>query len=432
MRPIRVIHQVLFTCLLAAVGCGTTVDGAESNWAADTIDVQKRTIQNQADVACQEERGMIRLAVADTTYTKRFVLRYPEEKASWNGRVLIGAHGGSGGKLYTRDGTETGTSETALDDVIADYALARGYIYASVDRDGIGGTREGLRLTNAFTDQIKERVQAVYNQTADYVFLAGLSAGGAVTRYAAENPAGGYDGALIIAGGGGVPPPQLDRQAKLAVLWPDVDPVIHPDRPLTDARVKAYAELIGTPIEARRFWSFVGARQTLDGLRRTLERYGLKDLTDDQLRNFQTKDYEQNETFMRRVNISRGANFTSIPTIPVIEVAGTYDDVVMAGIFAYKAAFKLFLERVRSGPRDLHRLYQVNGVWHISSDDDAIGTFQYFMKQMGIGEEAQDQLATGGTYRPAVEQALGHLEQWVTAGVVPPPDQTIEPSGLLE
>jgi hypothetical protein len=135
---------------------------------------------------------------------------------------------------------------------------------------------------------------------------------------------------------------------------------------------------------------------------------------------------------MRSVNISRGANFTSIPTIPVIEVAGTYDDVVMAGIFAYKAAFKLFLERDRSGPRDLHRLYQVNGVWHISSDDDAIGTFQYFMKQMGIGEEAQDQLATGGTYRPAVEQALGHLEQWVTAGVVPPPDQTIEPSGLLE
>lgn len=416
----RYIRLLLFSCITVSFGCSSAPEQPSSAFQIDTFDVQTTALQNQSGVASTEERGMIRLAVADSTYEKRFVLRYPEEQSAWNGRLLVGAHGGSGGKLYTRDGTVTGTSETALDDVIGDYALAQGYVYASVDRDGIGGTREGQKLTDVFTDQMKKRVQAVYGQAAEYVYLAGLSAGGAVTRYASEDTAPKYDGALIIVGGGGGTPPQLDRQIRMALLWPDVDPVKHPDRPLTDARIKEYAELIGTPAEARRFWSFVGARQTLAGFRRTVEGLGLTDLTDNQLKKFQLKDFEYRTVFMKRVEAARAQATKGKITMPVIEVNGTYDDIVNAGIRTYKEKIR------RQGREDRHRLYQVDGAWHISSDDDAIGTFQYFMKQMGIGKEAQDQLATGTTYRPTVEQALDYLDRWVTTGEVPPPDHTVK------
>ena len=63
----------------------------------------------------------------------------------------------SGGDAVDRAGKVYGTSETALDDVIGQYALAHGFAYASVDRDGIGGTRAALQLTMQFADLAKAR-----------------------------------------------------------------------------------------------------------------------------------------------------------------------------------------------------------------------------------------------------------------------------------
>ena len=77
--------------------------------------------------------------------------------AKWNGSLVIGAHGGSGGDAIDRSGKVYGTSETALDDVIGDYAFANGFAYASVDRDGIGGTRRGLRVDDAVCDAGERR-----------------------------------------------------------------------------------------------------------------------------------------------------------------------------------------------------------------------------------------------------------------------------------
>ena len=89
------------------------------------------------------------LEVAGSPAGKRFVVRYPE--TGWNGSLVIGAHGGSGGNNFDPTGKVIGTDETALDDVIGRHAVARDFAYASVDRDGaVDAPRAGLSLTNQF------------------------------------------------------------------------------------------------------------------------------------------------------------------------------------------------------------------------------------------------------------------------------------------
>ena len=426
-RIMRNVFACLVVTLLAVVLYAPHPVRAQTSYVRTII------APNQADVPLVEERGMIRITANGKDYEKRYVLRYPETDSQWNQKLLIGAHGGSGGVLYYRNGWIMGTDETALDDVIAAYALDGGYAYASVDRNGIGGTREGLALTYAFTRLIRERVQEIYGRQASYVYLAGLSAGGAITRYAAEDPDPQYDGVVIIAGGGGGTSPQLERQAKLVTLWPEVAPSKYPDRPLTHASVKAYASAIGTPVEARPFWPFVGAGHSLDGFRQTLERYGLTGLTDKQLKNFRMKHHRKNTTFMDNVARAQATSATGRVTIPTIEVVGTYDDIVIAGVLAYKEQVKKVSKKAsRPTPADRHRLYQVAGVWHISTDDDAIYSFQYIMGRMGLSEEAQDRLEKGDTYIPTVHEALGYLDQWVTAQTPPPSDQTVQPGEKLK
>ena len=94
-----------------------------------------------------ELSSQARFTIGGKTAEKRFVLRLP---AKWNGSLVIGAHGGSGGNAVDRTGKVYATSETALDDVIGEYAFAQGFAYASVDRDGVGGSDEGAVLTVAF------------------------------------------------------------------------------------------------------------------------------------------------------------------------------------------------------------------------------------------------------------------------------------------
>ena len=96
------------------------------------------------------------LQVKGLVYSKRFVLRIPNR---WNGSLVIGAHGGGGGNNFDREGNVIGTDETALDDVIGRHALAHGFAYASVDRDGAGNGEIGLTLTNQFTRLVKLEVE---------------------------------------------------------------------------------------------------------------------------------------------------------------------------------------------------------------------------------------------------------------------------------
>ena len=62
---------------------------------------------------------------------------------------------------FDRSGKVYRHRETALDDVIGDYAFTNGFAYASVDRDGIGGTRVGYALTMQFETVAQEQVTRI-------------------------------------------------------------------------------------------------------------------------------------------------------------------------------------------------------------------------------------------------------------------------------
>ena len=305
-------------------------------------------------------KGLVSLEVDGKPVTKRYVIRVP---AKWNGSLVIGAHGGSGGDAIDRSGKVYGTSETALDDVIGEYAFTNGFAYASVDRDGIGGTRAGYSLTMRFAELAKEKVRPTRT------YIVGLSAGGAITRMIAESLPATFDGALIIAGAGGDVITRMDRQQRMAALWPLIDPRSHAGLSNKDPRIVSYAEAIGTPVEARRLWPYTGASAA---------------------------------------NAARPAgtveNSTAKPSIPTIEVVGTWDDLVIREIRAY---------RDRVEPKDRHRLYQVEGVWHMSGDDDGVQGFQYAAEtRMKLDKDVADAMGESPSYIPTVREAFDHLVRW--------------------
>jgi hypothetical protein len=320
-----------------------------------------------------EERSTLALDAGGQSYTKRFVLRYPD---AWNGRLVIGAHGGSGGESYSRDGEVTGTDEVSLDDVVGDHAVAHGFAYASIDRDGIGGTGEGLELTKAFTRRMRARLRDAAGRDVEKTYIAGLSMGGFIARRAAEDPSTPYDGALIIVGAGGDRAARRERSKAMAELWPELE------TGSIDADV--YAEAVGTPPEAARFWPFMG--RSTSG----------------------------------RSRVADGDDSTGALVVPTVEVAGTYDDFVYPELVVYKEKVR------RQGASALHRLYEVRGAWHISPDDDAIASFQYIGSRMGLSEETLDAMATGASYLPTVREALLLLDAWVMSGEPPPADQSLD------
>lgn len=329
----------------------------------------------------REERATIALDVDGTSYSKRFVLRYPDDPASWNGRLLIGAHGGSGGNNYSRDGEVTGTDEVSLDDVVGLHAIENGFAYASIDRDGIGGTFEGLNLTKEFTRRMKAKLSEALGRDVEKTYIAGLSMGGFIARYAAEDQTTPFDGVLIIVGAGGDLTAQRERSKRMAELWPQIDSIAP----------ELYAAAVGTPVAASRFWPFMGSSSA--------GRSGRPSENDDS---------------------------TGALVVPTIEVAGTFDDFVYPEILVYKEKVR------RQGLTERHRLYEVEGAWHLSHDDDAISSFQYVGSRMGLPEETLDAMATGASYLPAVRDSLLLLDAWVSRGEIPPPDRSLtEDTSLL-
>ena len=107
----------------------------------------------------------------------------------------------------------------------------------------------------------------------------------------------------------------------------------------------------------------------------------------------------------------------------MIEVVGTWDDVVIREVRAY---------RDRVAPRERHRLYQVEGVWHMSGDDDGVAGFQYAAEsRMKLDKDVADAMGESPSYIPTVREAFDHLVRWVDKGIAPPASQTVKPSGKL-
>jgi pimeloyl-ACP methyl ester carboxylesterase len=314
------------------------------------------------------------------------VLRLP---ARWNGSLVIGAHGGSGGNAVDRSGKVYATSETALDDVIGAYAFEHGFAYASVDRDGVGGSLDGALLTVAFLAKMDGEILKRLNLMPERRYMVGLSAGGGITRRIAEDtPAGAVDGVIIIAGAGGDVVTRMDRQQRMKALWPLIDPRAHAGLTNREPKIVSYAEAIGTPVEARRLWPYTGASAaTAAAPAGTVE------------------------------------NSTAKPSIPMIEVVGTWDDLVIRELRAYR-------ERVE--PKERHRLYQVEGVWHMSGDDDGVQGFQYIAEtRMKLDKDVADAMGAGPSYIPTVHEAFDRLVRWVEKGIAPPDSQTVKPGGKL-
>jgi len=334
-------------------------------------------------------RGHVALSVDGKPVGKRFVIRVPALARGWNGSLVIGAHGGSGGNNFDRAGNVIGTDETALDDVIGQYALTNGFAYASFDRDGAISAAGGLRLTYEFTALAKAEVARLGGRAPARAYLVGLSMGGGITRLVAEDPEKVFAGTLIIAGAGGDLATRLDRVTKMAALWPLIDPQAHAGLSSNDPKVQVYAAATGTPVEARRLWPYTGAGAVAAAAR------------------------PQTAT----------EDTTGRVQVPTIEVVGTWDDLVIRELRAYSA-------RVTPGER--HRLYQVEGVWHMSGDDDGVMSFQYIAEsRMKLEKDVADAMGEGPSYLSTVRQAFDHLVRWVEKGFPAPANQTIKPGAQL-
>ena len=334
----------------------------------------------------EELKSRARFNIGSGPVEKRFVIRIP---AKWNGSLVIGAHGGSGGDAIDRAGKVYATSDTALDDVIGDYAFKNGFVYASVDREGIGGNLDGALLTVGFLAKVDGELLKHLNLAPDHRYIVGLSAGGGITRRIAEDNRAVIDGALIIAGAGGDAITRMDRNQKMAALWPLIDPRAHFGIPDSDPKIASYSEAIGTPIAARRLWPYTGA----------------------------------SAANAARPQTGEVENSTAKPSVPVIEVVGTWDDLVIREVRAYA-------QRVE--PKTRHRLYQVEGVWHMSGDDDGVQGFQYTAEtRMKLGKDVADAMGEGPSYIPTVHEAFDYLVRWVEKATPPPPSQTVAPKQHL-
>ncbi len=341
-------------------------------------------------------RGLVALTIDGKPVNKRFVIRIPafaeasaRQGPAWNGSLVIGAHGGSGGNAVDRAGRAYATSETALDDVIGQYALARGFAYASVDRDGAMSAPVGLQLTYEFAGLAKQEVARLAGRAPARTYLVGLSMGGGIARLAAEDSQKRFAGTLIIAGAGGDLVTRLDRLTKMNGLWRLIDPRAHIGMSSADTRIVAYAAAVGTPVEARRLWPYTGSGAAAA------------------LAQAQTATEET----------------TGELQVPSIEVAGTWDDLVIREIRAY---------RLRAQPAERHRLYQVNRVWHMSGDDDGVMGFQYAAEtRMKLDKDVADAMGEGPSYIPTVREAFDHLVRWVEKGTPAPGSQVIEPGARL-
>ena len=175
----------------------------------------------------------------------------------------------------------------------------------------------------------------------------------------------------------GASPQQTDKALRIGLLS-------------NDPKIQAYAAATGTPVEARRLWPYTGAGAVAAAARP------------------QTATEET----------------TGAVQVPTIEVVGTWDDLVIRELRAYS---------VRAQPRDRHRLYQVEGVWHMSGDDDGVQGFQHAAEtRMRLDKDVADAMGEGPSYIPTVREAFDHLVRWVEKGSAPPANQRVRPGTRLK
>ena len=122
----------------------------------------------------------------------QFVIRLPED---WNGKLVV-------------TGAPGVRNQYALDFIISDFVLSRGYAFASTDKGNTGqsfyddGSKPGgsvaewHRRVEQLTRAAKTTVERRYGKKPKFTYMTGISNGGYLTRYAIENNPELYDGSV--------------------------------------------------------------------------------------------------------------------------------------------------------------------------------------------------------------------------------------------
>jgi hypothetical protein len=125
-------------------------------------------------------------------HDSQFVIRLPED---WNGKLVV-------------TGAPGVRKQYALDFIISDFVLSRGYAFAATDKgntgqsfydDGSepgGSVAEWHRRVEQLTRAAKTTVERRYGKKPEFTYMTGISNGGYLTRYAIENNPELYDGSV--------------------------------------------------------------------------------------------------------------------------------------------------------------------------------------------------------------------------------------------
>jgi hypothetical protein len=125
-------------------------------------------------------------------HDSQFVIRFPD---NWNGKLVI-------------TGAPGIRKQYSTDFIIGDWALARGYAYASTDKGNDGDTfyedgatpgdavAEWNRRVTQLTVAVKEALRQRYGRAAARTYMTGISNGGYLTRWQLENRPDLYDGGV--------------------------------------------------------------------------------------------------------------------------------------------------------------------------------------------------------------------------------------------
>jgi len=127
-------------------------------------------------------------------HDSQFVIRLPE-KEDWNGKLVV-------------TGAPGVRKQYALDFIISDFVLSKGYAFASTDKgntgtsfydDGSepgGSVAEWHERVEQLTKAAKTTVERRYGKRPEFTYVTGISNGGYLTRHAIENNPELYDGSV--------------------------------------------------------------------------------------------------------------------------------------------------------------------------------------------------------------------------------------------
>lgn len=351
-------------------------------------------------------------------HDSQFVIRLPED---WNGKLVI-------------TGAPGVRTQFALDFIISDFVLSRGYAFAATDKGNTGtsfwkdGSKPGgsvvewNRRVEQLTKAAKATVRAHYGRGPEFTYMTGISNGGYLTRHAIENNPGLYDGSVDWEG----------------VLWRRNGPNLfthlpqalrHWDEcqssaPAYDNRACELMRRAGYPKGSEFLWpeheieywdltqriyreefdpGYDGDRQEADS---TPGIPGCQEEATPPPRCDANYQYKKRPERVKEAveKVSLGGNIGK----PMLTVTGTYD--VLLPMRLHSSRYRTLIENAGKGK--MHRYYKIENGTHVDSYFDRYRTGEEYVRPI----------------LPCYWAAFGEIEEWVEKEGDPrPPASTTVP-----